>query len=124
MPTSKKILVVDDHVLIRKLILMAFEDTEYEILQARNGQSALELANAEQPDLILLDVMMPDGMDGLEVCRELRRDEHFKETPIIMLSAKAQLVNQQEGLKAGANLYLMKPFSPNDLVTIVSKYLA
>ncbi|PND39841.1 two-component system response regulator [Paucibacter aquatile] len=112
----KKILIVDDHADIRRLIRMTLEFEDYEIHEAANGDSALERALILQPDFVLMDVMMPGGMDGLEACRRIRAEPSLRNTHVILLSARGQAQDKEAGLKAGAHDYLVKPFSPLRLI--------
>lgn len=93
------------------------------LLVANNGEEGLAKARAEKPDLILLDIMMP-RIDGYEVARMIREDPEISQTPIIMLSAKAQDDDIKKGLEVGVNEYITKPFSPDNLVHRVNDYLA
>ena len=121
--TRKKILIVDDSAVIRKSIEMALSDTGYGLISAATGEAAIKLADEQNPDLILLDVMLPDTT-GLKVCKTLRADfEALKNIPIIMLSAKDAEIDKNLGLHAGANDYITKPFKDGQLVEIVHKYL-
>ncbi len=120
----KKILIVDDHADIRRLIRMTLEFEDYEIAEARDGESALEVATRLQPDLVLLDVMMPGHMSGLEVCRELRSALPGDSVHIVMLSARGRACDRQAGLAAGADTYLVKPFSPLQLIDTISQLWA
>jgi two-component system response regulator ResD len=106
------ILVVDDEDRIRRLLRMYLEREGYEIEEAEDGETALEKAFAKDYDLILLDLMLP-GMDGLDVCAEIRKQ---KATPIIMLTARGEETNRVEGFEAGTDDYVVKPFSPRELV--------
>lgn len=120
----KKILLVDDQPEVRELVSVTLEIGPYSILTAENGQQALECALSEMPDLILLDVMMPNGPSGLEVCRQLKSDERTQGITIIMLTAKGQKQHVQEGYDAGADDYFIKPFSPVELIQKVESVLA
>ncbi|MBA4543103.1 MULTISPECIES: response regulator transcription factor [Thermoactinomyces] len=113
------ILVVDDEDRIRRLLRMYLEREGYHIEEAENGEKALELAFENNYDLILLDLMLP-GMDGLEVCAEIRKK---KATPIIMLTARGEETNRVEGFEAGTDDYVVKPFSPRELVHRVKAVL-
>lgn len=119
MNTKSRILVVDDEDRIRRLIRMYLEREDFEIEEAANGKDALELALNNEYDLILLDIMMPE-MDGYEVCTELRKE---KTTPIIMLTAKDEESNRVEGFEAGADDYIVKPFSPREVILRVKAVL-
>ncbi|MGE7587572.1 response regulator transcription factor [Peribacillus sp. NPDC101480] len=114
-----KILVVDDEERIRRLLKMYLEREEYMIDEAENGEVALTKALENDYDLILLDIMMP-GKDGIEVCRELREK---KTTPIIMLTAKGEEVNRVQGFEVGTDDYIVKPFSPREVVLRVKALL-
>lgn len=120
----KKILIVDDQVAVRELVSVTLEIGPYQILSAENGDQALSLARAELPQLMLLDVQMPGGsLDGLDVCRLLKKDELTKSIYIIMLTAKGQDWDKQAGVEVGANDYFVKPFSPLELLNKVDEVL-
>ncbi|OZU90073.1 DNA-binding response regulator [Virgibacillus indicus] len=119
MNSDAKILVVDDEERIRRLIRMYLEREEYIIEEAENGTDALELALNNNYDVILLDIMMPE-MDGIEVCQELRKE---KDTPVIMLTAKGEEANRVQGFETGADDYIVKPFSPREVVLRVKALL-
>lgn len=115
---SKKILIADDEVHIRALLKLTLEDLEdagVELLSASDGLEAWDIAQAEQPDLIILDVMMP-GLSGYEVCQLVRCDPDLSNTHIIMLTAKGQEADQGRSIEVGANEYITKPFDPNYLL--------
>lgn len=114
-----KILVIDDEDRIRRLLKMYLERENYQIEEADNGSDALEMALSAEYDLILLDLMMP-GLDGIEVCRQLRLK---KATPIIMLTAKGEEVNRVQGFEVGTDDYIVKPFSPREVVLRVKALL-
>ncbi len=113
------ILVVDDEPRYVRVIQINLEASGYEVITAQNGQMAIELAASEAPDLILLDVRMP-GLDGYEVCRHIRE---FSAVPIIMLTALAENTDKVEGLDAGADDYVTKPFSAEELLARVRAVL-
>lgn len=115
-----KVLVADDEKDIRRLVVFTLERAGFEIVEACDGQEALQLASTIQPDLILLDVMMP-YINGYEVCRQLRTIPEMKNIPVLFLSAKAQNYEIGEGLEAGATDYLVKPFIPRELAAKVKK---
>ena len=108
-----KILVVDDEERIRRLLKMYLEREDYVIEEAEDGNQALSMALENDYDCILLDLMMP-GKDGIEVCRELREK---KATPVIMLTAKGEEVNRVQGFEVGTDDYIVKPFSPREVVS-------
>jgi two-component system alkaline phosphatase synthesis response regulator PhoP len=112
---TQTILVVDDEARIVKLVRDYLERAGFRVIDARDGESALTLARLEQPDLIVLDLMLP-GVDGLDVCRRLRRESGV---PIIMLTARVEEADRIVGLELGADDYVTKPFSPGELVARV-----
>lgn len=107
----KKILIVEDHADIRKLLRMTLEFEDCEILEAADGDSGLLIALLETPDVVLLDVMMPGVMNGLDVCRAIKREPLLKNTRVIMLTARGQSGDREAGMAAGADDYMIKPFS-------------
>ncbi len=114
----KKILIVDDEPHIRLLLEQTLEDLEdegVELLIAENGQEALETIQAEKPNLVFLDVMMPK-MNGFEVCESVKRKLDITDIYIIMLTAKGQEVDKQKGQEVGADLYMTKPFDPDEVL--------
>ncbi|HMB34108.1 MAG TPA: response regulator [Methylomirabilota bacterium] len=112
------ILIVDDEPPILDLVRFTLEDADVRVVEASAGAEALLVARREKPDLILLDVQMPK-LTGLEVCRQLRREEAFAQTPIVMLTAATQEADRIRGREAGADEYLTKPFSPLALLALV-----
>ena len=119
----KKILIVDDRLEVRELVEVTLRVKDYQILQASSGEVALETVKAEKPDLILMDIMMPGGMDGLETTRIIKNDPETKDCTVIMLTAKGQQADREKGLEAGADDYFVKPFSPLDLIRKVEEVL-
>jgi two-component system response regulator ResD len=116
---GSRILVVDDEERIRRLLKMYLEKEDYTIDEAADGESALSKAVDNDYDLILLDLMLP-GMDGIEVCAKLRQ---YKATPVIMLTAKGEEGNRVQGFEAGADDYVVKPFSPREVIYRVKAIL-
>ncbi|MGQ0417248.1 cell wall metabolism DNA-binding response regulator WalR, partial [Bacillus sp. HC-TM] len=114
-----KILVVDDEKPIADILKFNLEKEGFEIVMAHDGDEAIEKANEEQPDMVLLDIMLP-GKDGLEVCREIRKSS---EMPIIMLTAKDSEIDKVLGLELGADDYVTKPFSTRELLARVKANL-
>ena len=112
------ILIVDDEPPILDLVRFTLEDAEVRVVEASDGVEALTLARRERPDLILLDVHMP-RLDGLEACRQMRREPALARTPIVMLTAAGQEADRARGREAGADEYLTKPFSPLALLALV-----
>jgi CheY-like chemotaxis protein len=117
----KRVLIVEDQPEIRELIRMTLEMDDFEIHEAPNGPQGLALAQSVQPAIVLLDVMMPGGMDGFTVCERMRQDPQLRRTKIVMLTARAQAEDHARGKAAGADAYLVKPFSPRELLTVVAR---
>ena len=116
------ILVVEDEEDILDLIAFNLQKEEYEVLRASNGNDGLALALERMPDLVVLDLMLP-GRDGFEVFKGLRDDSRTRNTPVLMLTAKAEVADRITGLKLGADDYVTKPFSPRELVLRVKALL-
>lgn len=110
-----KILVVDDEEPIQELLRFNLEKEGYKVSVAKDGQEALEQVQDEQPDLVVLDVMLP-GISGVEVCRRLRQNPKYQQLLIIMLTAKGEEIDKVVGLELGADDYMTKPFSPRELL--------
>jgi DNA-binding response OmpR family regulator len=119
---KKKILVVDDEVDLVKTIQFSLELEGYKVLVSYNGEDALTQARKENPDLILLDIMLPK-LDGYRVCRLLKFDEQYKHIPILMMTAKTQEKDKLMGKETGANEYITKPFDMEELMEKVKTYL-
>lgn len=117
-----RILIVEDERDIADLVGFNLQRAGYEVLKAHDGVEGTAMALRERPDLILLDLMLP-GRDGYSVFRELRRDTRTMNTPVIMLTARAQTEDRIQGLEAGADDYLTKPFSPKELMLRVQAIL-
>jgi DNA-binding response OmpR family regulator len=118
-----KILIVDDEAHIRLLIEQCLEELEDEgvrLLTAEDGAAALEVIQAERPVLVFLDVMMP-MMNGFDVCRAVKHELGMAETKVILLTAKGQEFDKQRGEQAGADLYLTKPFDPDELLALARR---
>ncbi|MDO7653466.1 MAG: phosphate regulon transcriptional regulator PhoB [Porticoccus sp.] len=120
--SNKTILVVDDEPAIRDMISTALDVAGYDCLQAENAQQAHGMIIDEQPDLVLLDWMMP-GTSGIELLRRLQRDELTKNVPVILLTAKVAEDNMVQGLESGADDYITKPFSPRALIARINAVL-
>jgi two-component system alkaline phosphatase synthesis response regulator PhoP/two-component system response regulator VicR len=116
----KKILAVDDERHIVRLVEVNLQRAGYEVVTAYDGREALEKVKAENPDLVVLDVMMP-YMDGFEVLKNLKADPATAEIPVIMLTAKAQDADVFRGWQSGVDCYLTKPFNPMELLTFVKR---
>lgn len=119
----KKVLIVDDRQEVRELVEVTLRVKEYQIIAATNAKEAVEMVRAEKPDLTLMDINMPGGMDGLEATRILKNDPETKECPIVMLTAKGQKTDIEKGFEAGAEDYFIKPFSPLELIKKVEEIL-
>ncbi|WP_395702703.1 response regulator transcription factor [Aquabacterium sp.] len=117
-------LIVEDHADIRKLIRMTLEFEDHLIQEVGNAPDAVAAAPALRPDVVLLDVMMPGEYDGLEACRRLRADPRLAHTRIILLSARGHSRDIEAGLAAGADAYLLKPFSPLALLETIQRHTA
>ena len=115
----KKILIVDDHADIRRLIRMTLEFEDCEIREAGDAVAGWQLALQFKPDLVLLDVMMPGETHGLDLCLALKVEPMLAATRVIMLSARGTHADREAGLRAGADAYLVKPFRPMQLLALV-----
>ena len=118
----KKILIVEDRADIRRLIRVTVQLEEYEVFEAKDGDTGLAMALEIKPDLVLLDVMMPGALDGLSVCRAIKSSA----TPakVLLLTALRGRQHVSEGREAGADAYLLKPFSPLELIDLINQQLA
>ncbi len=122
---EKCVLIVDDEPHIRMLLEQTLEDLEdegVELLQAVNGQEALDIIQARVPQLVFLDVMMP-LMNGIEVCQAVKQKLGLAQVYIVLLTAKGQELDRQQGLDAGANQYMTKPFDPDAILSIAEKVI-
>jgi len=117
---DEKILVVDDEPRLVRLASEILKAVGYQVIAAANGETALEMVALEQPNLVLLDIVLPRGLDGYEVCRRIRE---FSDVPVIMLTAKAQEADLVRGFEVGADDYVTKPFSAKELVMRVRAVL-
>jgi CheY-like chemotaxis protein len=120
----KKILIVDDRSEVRELVEVTLKSEEYQILQANSGTRAIEIAREQKPDLVLMDVMMPGKIDGIEAARIIKNDPATRGIIIIMLTSKGQVDDIKNGFAVGANDYFVKPFSPLDLIKKVEEMLS
>ncbi|MDF2499526.1 MAG: phoP [Anaerosporomusa subterranea] len=119
---SGKILIVDDELSIRELIKFNLEKAGFSVLECGDGAEALQLVKTQKPELLVLDLMLP-GLDGIEVCRNLKSHRDTSGIPIIMLTAKSDEIDKVIGLEMGADDYLTKPFSPRELIARVKAVL-
>lgn len=117
-----KILVVDDDQVTLEILKSALEENNFRVLTASDGLDALNKARTEDPDLILLDVILPK-IQGYQVCRLLKFDEKYSHIPIVMLTGKTGEENKVTGLKTGADEYVTKPFDVADIIKIVKEYM-
>jgi len=120
----KRVLIVEDQTDIRKLIRMTLEFENYEIHEATNGVSGLNMAREVRPDLVLLDIMMPGEIDGIEVCTLIKADPELASVKVVLLTARGQVRDLEAGQKAGADEYLVKPFSPLELIRTIERLTA
>lgn len=118
-----KILVVDDEINITQILEFSIGAEGYEVITAQNGEEAIDKARREQPDLIILDIMMPI-IDGYEACRILKANPLTKSIPVILLTAKGRDIDKRLGYEVGATDYIIKPFSPNKLIDRIHKLLS
>ncbi len=122
---SKKILIVDDELNMRMLLketLDEFEDKGVELLLAENGKDAIEFVRTEKPELVILDVMM-SGMDGFEVCNTIKNELGMKDVYVLMLTADGQEFNRQKSKEAGTDIFMTKPFDPDEIAEKVAQIL-
>jgi two-component system, OmpR family, alkaline phosphatase synthesis response regulator PhoP len=119
----RKILVVDDQENIARIVRMMLENKGFATSWAGDGAEALRLAKSEEPDLILLDVMLPK-IDGFKVCRLLKFDKKYSHIPIVLLTAKSSPGDKQTGREVGADYYLEKPFQPVQLIQVIEQLLS
>jgi len=119
----RKILIVDDQAEVRELVEITLKSDQYQIIQAENGEEAIEIVNKAKPDLILMDIMMHGNIDGLEATRRLKSNPETKDSFIIMLTAKGQKGDYEKGFMAGADDYFVKPFSPLELIKKIEEVL-
>jgi two-component system chemotaxis response regulator CheY len=119
---GKTILIVDDSSSMRQLVTFALKDAGYDVVAAVDGKDALSKADESRVDMVITDLNMPE-MDGLELIRQLRDQPGYKFTPIIMLTTESQEAKKQEGKKVGASGWIVKPFTPEQLIGVVKKFV-
>lgn len=117
----QRILIVEDHADIRRLIRMTLEFEDCEITEAGDAEAGWDAAQQQRPDLILLDVMMPGGSSGLDLCRAFKASPRLRQVPVVILSARGSSADREDGLAAGACAYLVKPFSPMQLLDLMAR---
>lgn len=120
---AKKLLIVDDSPTELKLIMDVFNNPNYSIVTASDGEEGVEKAKAEHPDLIILDVVMPK-MNGFQACRTIKSLPELEKTPVILLTSKNQKSDEFWGKKQGADVYLTKPFNADELLKAVTDHLS
>ncbi len=118
-----RIVIADDDADIRELVVFKLRHDGHEVIPVGDGAAAVEACSSQDPDLVILDVMMP-GMSGLDAARALRQDASMDGLPIIMLTARAQESDIEQGFEAGADDYVVKPFSPRELASRVGAVLS
>ena len=123
MAEAPRILLVDDEPSILKVVSKRLEVEGYQVLVAIEGQEALAKAQAERPDLIILDLMLPK-LNGYEVCTMLKQDTRYQQIPIMLFTAKAQDTDEQLGMECGADAYVRKPFRAQELLETIRRLLA
>lgn len=114
----QKILVVDDHADIRRMMRLTLE-REYQVLEADNGEAALDMIRREHPRLVLLDIMMPGRLDGLAVLEIVKGTAELRDIDVILLTARGQVKDHEAGIRLGADEYFIKPFSPLQLLAFI-----
>lgn len=124
MAKKQKLLIVDDHDALRALLKMTLEFSDFDLIEAINGQQALAMVEKDVPDVVILDIMMPGEIDGIAVCRQIKDNPATAHIKVILLSAKGQTEDIRIGGDAGADAYFVKPFSPMSLLESieVSRY--
>ncbi len=119
----KTILIVDDSSGVRKFVMFSLKNHGYRVVEAEDGQDALEKLSDEHADLIITDLNMPH-MDGFSLIKTLRQSEEFTRTPIIILTTEEGAREREQGISAGANAYMVKPFKPAQILELVRQYLS
>lgn len=119
-----KILIVDDKRDVRNLIRLSLPFDEFQTMEAENGKDALSLTRDWHPELVLLDILMPGDLDGFQVCREIKQDQKLQQTLVILLTALGLPSDIEKGQAAGADSYIVKPFSPSELASTIRHLLS
>ena len=119
---SKQILIVDDDPNIVALLKTFIKPLGHDVVSSSDGMSGLQMARTIKPALILLDVMLPK-LDGYKICRFLKFDENYRQIPIIMLTAKSDSHDEEIGMQTGADAYITKPFTKDDIIQTIGKYI-
>lgn len=118
---SKTVLIVDDSASMRQLVSFALRDAGYDVIDAINGKDAMNKLNGGKIDMVVTDLNMPE-MDGIEFIKQVRNKSGYRFTPIVMLTTESQEAKKQEGKQAGASGWIVKPFTPEQLIDIVKKF--
>jgi two-component system chemotaxis response regulator CheY len=118
---SKTVLIVDDSASMRQLVSFALRDAGYDVIDAINGKDAMNKLNGTKIEMVITDLNMPE-MDGIEFIKQVRNNPGYKFTPIVMLTTESQESRKQEGKQAGASGWIVKPFTPEQLIDIVKKF--
>jgi two-component system phosphate regulon response regulator PhoB len=118
-----RLLIVEDQPDIRKLISMTLEFSDFEVHEAEDGSSGLQLVERIRPVIVLLDVMMPGELDGIQVCERIKKNPHTAHIKVVLLTARGQKTDLEIGKKAGCDAYLVKPFSPLQLIDTIEQLL-
>ncbi|HHN63863.1 MAG TPA: response regulator [Nitrospirae bacterium] len=119
---AKTVLIVDDSTSMRQMVSFTLKDAGYEIVEAVNGRDALNKVNGRKIEMVITDLNMPE-MDGIELIRQLRCSAGLRFTPIVMLTTESQESKKEEGKRAGASGWIVKPFTPEQLVSVVKKFV-
>lgn len=119
---TKKILVIEDNAINLRMVSYALTKQGYEVITATNGLTGFKKINEEHPDLVILDIMLP-GLDGYDICEQVRVNPETQKIPIIMTSGKTLQDDKDIGMKLGANVYLTKPVSPSEMLSNVKSLL-
>ena len=119
----QKILIVDDQPEIRELVKITLQNENYAIIEASDGREAVDKIKKEKPNLVLLDIMLPEDIDGFEVCSQIKNDNNLKNIFIVMLSSHGSKEDIKKGKSVGADDYFIKPFSPLQLIEKVEDLL-
>jgi len=119
----QRVLIVDDEHNIRNILDFSLDAEGFQVIAATNGEDAYALAIHEQPNLIILDVMMPGNWDGFETCSRIKQDERTAAIPVVLLTARTDREDRERGREAGADNYITKPFSPQHVVETVQTLL-
>lgn len=123
MNALKKILVVDDDPYILMSLEFLMKKNGYDVMVARNGTEALDIVEKQLPDVVLLDIMMPD-VDGYEICRHIKASKKLKDAKVVFMSAKTKEADIKKGYDLGASLYITKPFSTREMIRQIKELMA